>query len=290
MQEFKNLPKRLFYNTIHYDLDIKNSMLIVKPEIFALLKNNQFDNGKNKIGFKKIGGSSMGDVLLTDGFKSHFSAYCQIMRLKPPVLAQKYINTGIAVEPKIFNLLQEKLPNKKILHIVAEEYNYDYFSGKYSFFNGVPDGIMPEEKRVLEMKTVNIKKRELWEKNSNSNIPEDYRKQAQIYAYLLGYSEFSIVAAYVQEQDYLNPENIDLKFSQLGIYNFKVNKNEAFDDFKKVENFYKIYSNSNISPKFNPIKEKDLIEYLLCKNLEEWQNLLKKWQDNNKADKNLIAC
>ena len=70
-----NIPKRHFYNNKDYKLDFENKVLILSPELHEKLLNKSL---WGRFGFKKIGGSSVGDVLEVDSFKSQFLAFCRI--------------------------------------------------------------------------------------------------------------------------------------------------------------------------------------------------------------------
>ncbi|UWV92538.1 hypothetical protein [Mycoplasmopsis cynos] len=70
---------RKYYNNVHYTIDWNNSVIILKPEFHKeLLTFSKWT------GFKKIGGSSVGDILIKGGdiFKSEFKAYCHIAKIK----------------------------------------------------------------------------------------------------------------------------------------------------------------------------------------------------------------
>ncbi|UWW01261.1 hypothetical protein NW064_02615 [Mycoplasmopsis felis] len=126
-----------YWNNIHYIIDKEKRVIKLLPDFFNELKT--FDKWK---GYKKIGGSSVGDILIQNKFKSQFNAFCHITRLKLPVLSKKYINAGIILEPKIFDVLRNTLKNQKIENYKAEDYNYDYFAGVDDVLSGVPDGFI----------------------------------------------------------------------------------------------------------------------------------------------------
>lgn len=276
--------KRKYYNGVDYELDEKLQVVKLKPEFHRKLLNKQLWGKK---GFKKFGGSSIADVLETDSFKSNFAAFCHMAHLKMPVLVQKYVKAGIAIEPKIFEVMKKHFSNKEIIHLEAADYNFDYFNDKYEYLQGVPDGIMPNEKIVLEMKTVNEKKADIWGQPGKEvlSVPLDYRKQAQLYAYLLGYDRYSIVATFLKEEDYLEPENFPIEKRMIRQYMYKVDKNIAEDDIKKTIDFFKKYSTLGISPVYNPIRDRDQVEFLKCHNEKEWKDLLEQWKQVGKADK-----
>lgn len=285
--------KRKYYNNVHYTIDWDNSVIHLKDEFYNELKT--FDKWK---GFKKIGGSSVGDILIKGNiFKSDFKAYCHIARIKMPVLSKKYINAGIILEPKIFNVLRDKYPNLEIQNFVAQEVNYDYFEGIDEVISGVPDGYIPSLETILEIKTAGAKKYQLWAKEG---IDPSYRKQAQLYAYLMSkklnkqINKYAIVAAFLQEDktkninDYLTPDLVNLYQRHIKVYSFNVNQNEVLDDIKYVKNWYTQYTNQQTSPKFNMSIHADDLEYLACCNEQEWCKLLEKWKSQGKADSDVM--
>ncbi|MGV2392821.1 UNVERIFIED_CONTAM: hypothetical protein O8I53_07465 [Campylobacter lari] len=259
------MAQKRFYNGVDYILD-------EKEQVIKLLTNfhNTLLNSKSKFtSFKKFGGSSISDIFETDSFKSQFNAFCHLARLKLPVLKRKYVEAGIAIEPKIFEVLKQRFPGLDIEHIEAKDYGYDYFAGKHDILGGVPDGLIPSKKIVLEMKTVNIKKMQAWSEPNNLGIPLDYRKQAQLYAYLLGYDKYSIVACFLDDNDYVNPSLVDLNQRNINTYNFKVDHEMAKDDIKKIIDFYEKYTVIGVSPKYVLPRDNDQVDYLRCHNVEE---------------------
>ncbi|WP_426461607.1 MAGa7180 family putative nuclease [Mycoplasma hafezii] len=322
------MAQRKYYNKKDYLVDLENRVLILGPELYEKLHSN---NKWTK--YKKIGGSSIGDILLkNEPFKSEFSAFCHITRLKLPVLAEKYVRAGTVLEPIIFDKLRENQPNKnvaKIINYVAADYNYDYFDGLDPIFGGVPDGYMCSLKElelkkqldenhlatqqainlgdlslanylkeqkvlleqkyaelhkegvILEIKTAGQKKMEKWDAGE---VDLSYRKQSQLYAYLNGNFRYVIVALFLEEEDYIDPEKVNLDQRNMRSYKFTINENEVKDDITTVRNWYTKYTNTNISPQFDLNKDQDQVDYLLCENETQWAELLDKWKKIGKAD------
>lgn len=277
---------RKYYNGKEYILDEKEQVVILSPDFFAQLKDksNKFKS------YKKIGGSTVADVLEVTAFSSQFNAFCHISRLKMDALQKKYIYAGTVLEPKIFDVLRKKFKGLDIENYSAKDYNYDYFADKDDIIGGVPDGYIPSKNMILEIKTTGSKNFETWnKKNSNGsfeNIPSNYRKQAQLYSYLMNSKKYSIVAAFLEEDkgDYENPEGIDLEQRRIANYTFAVNESETVDDINKIKQWYRYYTNTNVSPKYNLVKDKMQVDYLRCKNEQEWEELLNKWKQEGKAD------
>ncbi|AAT27794.1 MAGa7180 family putative nuclease [[Mycoplasma] mobile] len=271
------LKKRHFYNGIDYVLDGESKKLILLKEFHEKLLNKTL---WGSFGFKKIGGSNIGDVLLkNEKFHSEFSAFAKISYLNLPILDPKYVNAGIMIEPKVIEAI-EQISNYKVQTFDPKKYNYDYFSDKDEIVGGIPDGYVEEKKIILEIKTTKESNFENWEKYG---VPNSYLKQSQLYSFLMGVEEFAIVATFLKNEDYENPENYPIKKRKIKSYKYKINKEQVLDDLEKVKNWYHKHTKTGVSPEYNVIEDKDLLDYLKCQNEEEWLNLLKKWDSEGKV-------
>ncbi|WP_027121313.1 MAGa7180 family putative nuclease [Mycoplasma leonicaptivi] len=282
---------RKFYNKRDYFIDWDKKVIVLSDVLFEQLKN-----GGKFSKYKKIGGSSVGDILIKNNiFKSEFKAFLHITRLKMPVLSKKYINAGVILEPKIFDVLKKAQPSWQIEHIEAEKVNYDYFYDIDEVIGGVPDGFSKPLKMVFEIKTAGEKKYEDWTKNNN--IDPSYLKQSQLYCYLMSkklnekIDKFSIVALFLKDDkenninDYEKPEFVNLYERKLQTFSYKVNENQAKEDIQIIKEWYFKYTNQKESPNFDEVSNYDDLEYLKCETEQEWINLLNKWKNEGKADK-----
>lgn len=272
------MSTRKFYNNTHYFIDEKEQVVRLAPSFHEeLLTFNKFK------GFKKIGGSTVSDVLGTGSFKSEFAAFCHIARIKLPVLTKKYIHAGEVLEPRIFEVLRKFQPKLTIENYVAKDYNYNFFEGKDDILSGVPDGYIKDTNCIVEIKTAGEKKLSYWEANG---VESSYRKQAQLYGYLMKATSYKIVALFLRDEegDYEFPENIDLRKRHIKAYDFLVNYDEAEDDIQKVKAWYHHFTTIGVSPKYNRVSDADQIEYLKCQNEQEWAELLERWKREGKAD------
>ena len=270
--------KRHFYNTKEYTIDHANKRIQLTPGFHEQLLNKMLWGGSLGLGFKKIGGSSVGDVLLVDQWKSRFQAFCRMSWVGIPILDRKYVDAGIAIEPKVLDLISEKL-GKKVKGFPAAQYNYDYFKGKDDVVGGLPDGLLEEDGVVLEIKTTGAKN---WDKWLKWGIPKAYHKQSQLYTYLMGLKQYAIVATFVEEEDYKNPEAYPIEQRKTKLWKFEIDKAQVEDDIKKIKEWYYEYTKSGISPEWDSVKDKDQIEYLECKNVDEWNVLQEKWKAQGK--------
>lgn len=262
--------KRKYYNNVHYVLDKQTQTLRLTEEFHQTLLQKKLPFNR---GFKKVGGSSLGDVLLTDSFKSQFAAFCNISNLGLPILDEKYIKAGVAIESKVIDVIRET-SKKEVETFPPEKYNYDYFAGKDDVIGGIPDGFIPEMNLVLEIKTTGEKNWDKWQKDGP---PLNYRKQAAQYAFLMGSKKYSIVATFLKEEDYENPENYPIRERKMKNWLFELNENEIKDDIAKIKKLYEEWTTSGVSPKYNPVIDSDLIKWLECENEQQWENLKNEW-------------
>ncbi|MBN3534571.1 MAGa7180 family putative nuclease [Mycoplasma procyoni] len=274
IQDFLN---RKYFNTQHYEIDKIERVVRLKPEFHQMLLKQRGTN----FGFKKIGGSSLGDVLLTDQWKSQFLAFCRMSKLDLPILDTKYIDAGVAIEPKVIDLISKKW-NREVQTFNPVEYGYDYFRGKDDVIGGIPDGYIAQENVIIEIKTTQIKNLEKWE---SGDIPLNYLKQAQLYSYLMNSPHFIIVATFLEPEDYENPQDYDISKRIVKSFKFKTNEEQIKDDIVKIKDWYYKYTDSGVSPKYNERLDAALLEYLECKNMDEWRMLLEKWADEGKIDR-----
>ncbi|AIA29495.1 hypothetical protein MCFN_01770 [Mycoplasmopsis californica] len=269
------------YNGKDYVLDMKNQVIRLNPDFHNELLNNEPGSPK---GFKKFGGSSISNVLINDRFKGQFLAFLHMSRLAMPVLEQKYIKAGQVVEDKLFEFLQNKFgPKFSFEHIVASKYQYDYFKGQQKYIGGVPDGLNKTSKIVLEIKSAQEKKLEQWV--DKYDLPNEYIMQAQLYAHMLEYPSFIIIAVFLKDSDYVDTEKIDLNNNKVKVYGpYSVDRNKAQDQMDKINEFWLNYARTGVSPIFDPIRDAQVLEYLQCRNEDEWFALFNKWKQRGKID------
>ncbi len=263
--------KRHFYNGREYSLDMENGVIRLSPDFHKkLLKKNLW----GKFGFKKIGGSSMGDVLETDQFKSPFKAFARMSWIDMPILDKKYINAGIAIEPKVLDLIASQPGIEEVEGFDPKKYNFDYFAGKDDIIGGLPDGLAKPSNVVIEVKTTGEKNLESWKK---FGVPLGYLKQAQLYTYLMELETYAIVATFLKEEDYKLPEMYPIQDRKTKTWFFKINRSQVADDIATIKTWYKTHTTSGVSPKLDERRDKDLIDYLLCRDEIEWEMLCDKW-------------
>ncbi|WP_434337154.1 MAGa7180 family putative nuclease [Mesomycoplasma conjunctivae] len=262
---------RKFYKNEHYLIDKEQKVVILKPDFHQKLLNKEF---AFKTGFKKVGGSLIGEVLGVDSYSSPFRAFIKIAKLDMPILDTKYIDAGQAIEPLVIQAISEA-KGYEIEVFPPEKYNYDYFKDD-PIVGGIPDGYIEATKTIIEIKTTGVKNFLLWGKKGE-NLPAKYLKQAQLYSYLKNVEDFVIVATFLQEDDYKDPKNFPIRQRKLRAYHFKVNKSQVIDDINKIKEWYTKYTNSGISPIYDEKIDSQILEYLDCENEQQWKDLYYKW-------------
>ncbi|WP_128008710.1 MAGa7180 family putative nuclease [Mycoplasma sp. ATU-Cv-508] len=267
--------KRHFYNGQEYQLDEVNKRVEILPTFLDKLRQKKL---WGKFGFKKIGGSLIGNVLNLSRFGSPFAAFCRIFWIDHPPLDRKYLNAGQKIEPIVIDFLREKIAHP-IETFDAVKYNYDYFADRHPVVGGLPDAYVKETNMIIEVKTTAEKNWDFWLMNKP---PSHYIRQAQIYAHLIGADRFTIVATFLKENDYEDPAKYDIKDRKVKNWNFKVNLPQVKDDLEKAENWYRQVTVSGKSPTYNLDIDADLVAWLRCRNLDEWLDLKKNWIESGK--------
>ncbi|MBG0730920.1 MAGa7180 family putative nuclease [Mycoplasma sp. 'Moose RK'] len=262
---------RKFYHKKDYFIDFEKQVLVLEKSFHEKLLAKKF---AFNTGFKKIGGSLIGEVLGLDNFSSPFRAFVKIAKLDMPILDTKYIDAGVAIEPLVIAAIFEKT-GFEIETFPPEKYNYDYFK-EDPILGGIPDGFIKKTNTIIEVKTTGIKNLEKWGKKGE-NLPQKYLKQAQLYSFLKKAKNFAIVATFLEDSDYENPQNFPIRKRPIRTYAFKVNEEQVLDDIQKIKKWYENFTQLGISPRFDPILDAKILEYLSCENQEEWKNLYENW-------------
>ena len=262
--------KRHFYNGQHYILDENNKTVELLPAFYTQLKTNKL---WGRFGFKKIGGSSIGDVLEVDKYHTQFAAYCRMAWIGIPILDRKYVDAGIAIEPKVIKAIEDS-SGKHVETYDPIKHNFDYFANKDNVVGGLPDGYIQEDNTVIEIKTTGEKNFNNW---NTYGIPKGYHKQSLLYSYLMNADTYAIVATFLKEEDYANPYKYPIKDRKLKSWKFKVDRAQAEDDIKKVKSWYFKYTSQTQSPQYDEVVDADLIEWLRPSSEQEWNALKLKW-------------
>lgn len=264
------IKKRHFYNNNHYTIDWENKLVVLSPEFHTTLLNNRL---WGKMGFKKVGGSSIGNITGANPYGSKFRESINIMRLDMPMFDTKYVDAGVAVEPKLISKMEESLGHK-LKTYPGPEYDYDAFKD-VKHVGGLPDAISFEKDQLYELKTVGMKNYDKW---NTYGIPEHYRQQAALYDYLMFNKtrKPKIVAYFLQESDYANPAALELQQERMKVYATEYTQQEVEGWIQKASSFREMIMKHGVSYHFDEEKDKELLSYLMCENLGQYQDWLRK--------------
>jgi len=217
---------------------------------------------------KKITGTRFATILGLNPWSTAFEMWCAITRTyEKPFEDTIYTVAGKVIEPK----QAEYMENSYGMDIIrpTDVYGEDYFSKTYGDFfprqkhlGGMWDYLLKGEdgkvEAVLEMKTT--KRVEDWV----NDIPDYYALQAALYAYLYGIDQVIMVASFLSENDYDDPEDYVPNVSNTVTKEFKVS--ERYPDFAnmvaQVEQWWTDHVDTGISPVFDETKDAEILKVL----------------------------
>lgn len=217
---------------------------------------------------KKITGTRFATILGLNPWSTPFEMWCAITKtFELPFEDTIYTIAGKTIEPKQADYMKKSYGMDLITP--TDRYGADYFNktwgdffpeyehlgGMWDFLGVNEDG---EVDTVLEMKTT--KRIEDWQ----NDAPEYYALQAALYAYLLGVDDVIMVASFLEEKDYEDPKKYNPNIKNTITVEFKVS--ERYPDFAEkvmwVEQWWKDYVDSGISPEFDEKKDAEILKAL----------------------------
>lgn len=221
---------------------------------------------------KKITGTRFATILGLNPWSTEFEIWCAITKTyEEPFEDTVYTIAGKTIEPKQAWYMKRSYGMDIITP--TDRYGEDYFQKTWGDFfpesphlGGMWDylGVNDETGKVdtvLEMKTT--KRIEDWKEN----VPEYYALQAALYAYLLGVDNVIMVASFLEEKDYQNPEQYKPSISNTITVEFKVS--ERYPDFAdkvaQVEKWWSDYVETGISPVYDEKKDAEILKALRTK-------------------------
>ena len=217
---------------------------------------------------KKITGTRFATVMGLNPWSTEFEIWCAVTKLyEAPFEDTVYTKAGKAIEPK----QAEYMKNSYGMDLISptDMYGEDYFRKTWGDFfpdqpvlSGMWDYLLKNEngnvEAVLEMKTT--KRAEDWK----DDVPEYYALQAALYAYLLGVDDVIMVASFLEEKDYDNPDGFVPSAKNTITVEFKVS--ERYPDFKekvaRVEKWWNDHVVTGISPQFDEKKDAEILKAL----------------------------
>lgn len=217
---------------------------------------------------KKITGTRFATILGLNPWSTAFEMWCAITKTyEVPFEDTVYTIAGKTIEPKQAEYM-EKSYGMDIIR-PSDVWGKDYFSKTYGDFfpnqkhlGGMWDYLLKGEdgkvEAILEMKTT--KRVEDWE----DDVPEYYALQAALYAYLYGVDQVIMVASFLSEKDYDNPEDYVPNISNTVTKEFRVSKRypNFADMVAQVEQWWTDHVDTGISPVFDETKDAEILKAL----------------------------
>lgn len=217
---------------------------------------------------KKCTGTRFASILGLSPWSTAFKVWCEITKTyQEPFEDTIYTVAGKKIEPKQAEYMRRSYGMDIITP--TDMYGKDYFKKTYGDFfsdnkhlGGMWDYLGVDEQgtvdTVLEMKTT--KRSEDW----LEDIPEYYALQAALYAYLLNVDNVIMVASFLDEKDYENPDAYKPSVKNTITKEFKVS--ERYPDFAQkvatVEQWWVDHVDSGISPVYDEKKDADILKAL----------------------------
>ena len=218
---------------------------------------------------KKMTATKFAAVLGMNRWSTPFQQWCEITRTyNQPFEDTIYTKAGKAIEPKQIQYMRDQYAMDDLLD-PTDVYGPDYFKKTWgNFFDhpilgGMWDAITKDEDgtvtSVLEFKTT--KRAEDWAED----IPEYYALQAALYAWLLGCDDVIMVATFLKDADYDDPESFEVNADNTTTFEFKVS--ERYPDFE--EKYVKVaiawwdyHVKNGISPEYDERADADYLAEL----------------------------
>ena len=254
--------KRKYFNNVDYKINGADGTLDANKVIIL----------NKDIVPKKITGTTFGAILGKNKYMNEFDAFCKLYKIDMPILNRKYVDAGIAIEPLLKKYIEWE-SHIEIQSFDAKKLKYDAFS-KYKIFGGLPDGFVKSHNMIIEFKTSNWKNEKYFVKNG---VPESYVKQTELYGTLQQSKYCAIIVIFLKDEDYANPSKLKIQQRNIRFWLWERDVLKNIADLTKAKDIHIPWIRDRTSPKYDVVQNKDLLEYLHCKNEEEWKKLQGKW-------------
>lgn len=217
---------------------------------------------------KKITGTRFATILGLNPWSTPFEMWCAITKtFELPFEDTIYTIAGKTIEPKQADYMKKSYGMDLITP--TDRYGADYFNKTWGDFfpenahlGGMWDYLGVNEygvvDTVLEMKTT--KRIEDWQ----NDAPEYYALQAALYAYLLGVDDVIMVASFLEEKDYSEPDKYAPNIKNTITVEFKVSERypNFADKVAQVEKWWSDYVDTGISPEYDEKKDAEILKAL----------------------------
>lgn len=217
---------------------------------------------------KKITGTRFATILGLNPWSTPFEMWCAITKtFELPFEDTIYTIAGKTIEPKQADYMKKSYGMDLITP--TDRYGADYFNktwgdffpenahlgGMWDYLGVNEDGVVDT---VLEMKTT--KRIEDWQ----NDAPEYYALQAALYAYLLGVDDVIMIASFLEEKDYSEPDKYTPNIKNTITVEFKVSERypNFADKVAQVEKWWSDYVDTGISPEYDEKKDAEILKAL----------------------------
>lgn len=217
---------------------------------------------------KKVTGTRFASILGSNVWSTPFEMWCAITKTyEIPFEDTVYTIAGKTIEPKQAEYMKKSYGMDLISP--TDRYGEDYFSKTWGDFfpenphlGGMWDYLSKDDDgnvdAVLEMKTT--KRIEDWK----DDIPEYYALQAALYAWLMGVDQVYMVASFLEDKDYSNPDSYVPSIKNTIVKDFKVS--ERYPNMSllvsTVEEWWDNHIATGISPAFDEKKDAEILAAL----------------------------
>lgn len=227
---------------------------------------------------RKLTGTRFASVLGLNKWNTPFQTWCEITgAYRVPFEDTIYTRAGKAIEPSQITYMREAYGMDNLID-PTDVWGPDPFSKTYGNFythkvfggmwdslmvdedwDGSVDGLKGHTEAVLEFKTT--KRAEDWAED----VPEYYALQAALYAWLLDCDDVIMVASFLQEGDYDDPESFVPSAENTATYEFRIS--ERYPDFESdyivpALDWWAAHVESGESPEFDEIADRDYLKPL----------------------------
>lgn len=224
---------------------------------------------------KKLTGTRFAAVLGLNKWSTPFEIWCAVTRTyEKPFEDTVYTIAGKTIEPKQAEYMRNAYMMTNLI-TPTDVFGADYFKKTYGDFfadrnvlGGMWDYLLTDKEgkptAVLEMKT--SKRVEDWAED----IPEYYALQAALYAYLLGVEKVIMVASFLEDKDYTDPNTFVCSGANTITRQFNLHK--RYPHFEReyvnpVMKWWEDYVETGLSPEYDEKKDAEILQALRTNNL-----------------------
>jgi predicted phage-related endonuclease len=229
---------------------------------------------------KKLTGTRFASIFGLNPWSSDFEIWCAVTKTwEKPFEDTIYTIAGKTIEPKQIDYMRTAYGMYN-LKTPTDIYGEDYFRKTWGDFfhdskvlGGMWDSLLVDDngkpEAVLEFKTT--KRSEDWA----NDVPEYYALQAALYAYLLGVDDVIMVASFLEQGDYTQPDKFEPSATNTITVEFKVS--ERYPGFAQMVDtamkWWNEYVITGISPDYDEKKDAEILKALRTNGVDPNTNI-----------------